>query len=264
MSKLTESLRHLSLASLSLILGALGGGVGLIGVAVTERWMSPVYGVVLGVYVAAILAYHQLKTERDELDQRLTAIAASEPRFFCRGQKWVRLHSNGAYTFHALQLWIGNEPVVRTVASLAKNVSVRVAFYAEGSTSSLFALGSQWVDAIDPEAAGFTGRHQQIDIPANDNPAKFFLVLQHANTDDDCFAHSFGKLPGQPDGRHAAYRLRPGRYRVTVSLKGDNVEQELDLRFVNHGRAEEPEVIGIPKQHDAAQPSPAPDERDFV
>lgn len=45
MSKLTDSLRHLSLASLALILGALGGGVGLIGLAVTERSMSPVYGV---------------------------------------------------------------------------------------------------------------------------------------------------------------------------------------------------------------------------
>ncbi len=261
---LTESFRHLSFASLSLISAAIGGVIGGVVLLVTERRTSPVYGVGLALYAAAVIAYHRLKIERDELDRKLTLIETAHPRFVCRGQKWVRLFSDGKYTFHALQVWICNEPDARAPSSLAKNVSVRIAFYPEGQASSLFTLGSQWVDAIDPEAAGFRNVRQQIDIPANDNPAKFFLVLQHPATDDDCFAHSFGKLPGQPDGRHAPYRLPPGRYRVAVTLKGDNVEQELSLRFVNHGRAEEPEILHVPKRHDEAVPSPAPAESDLV
>ena len=219
----------------------------------------PIFIAALTLFAIAAMfhAFHQIRVECDTRREELDAIRAARPRLSCRGQKFVPLFNRGTYQFHALQLWLCNEPETRGDASLAKNVSVRVAFHRDDVPWQPVLLGSQWVDAFDPEAASFTDVHQQVDIPANDVPAKFFLVLHHVEVDDDCYAHSFGKLPGKPDGRYAPYKLPPGRYRVVVNLKGDNVDQELTFQFRNGGRGVEPEVLSVPKQHDPAVPSQA-------
>jgi hypothetical protein len=95
-------------------------------------------------------------------------------------------------------------------------------------------------------------------IPASDVPAKFFRVLQHPATDDDCYIHTFSTHLGQPDGRWANNRLSPGVYRVVLQFRGANLDQEMELRFVNHGRSRTPELVGIPdKGETGAQPSAA-------
>jgi hypothetical protein len=40
-------------------------------------------------------------------------------------------------------------------------------------------------------------------------------------------------------------------------MRGDNLEQELNLRLVNHGTRAEPEFIDVPKKQDVAVPSQA-------
>jgi hypothetical protein len=102
-----------------------------------------------------------------------------------------------------------------------------------------------------------------VDIPANDNPARCLLLLQHADTDDDCYLHSFGKLLGQPDGRHQAYRLMPGQYRVVLRLTGDNVDQEMTASLRLSGRSRKPELVGLESFDDednGPSRAPSPDE----
>lgn len=82
---------------------------------------------------------------------------------------------------------------------------------------------SQWILATDPDA-------------------KLNLILQHHETEDTCYAFSFGKLQGNPDGRYQPFRLLPGRYRCELTLKGTNLEQTLRLRFANNGRSAPPTI----------------------
>lgn len=103
---------------------------------------------------------------------------------------------------------------MRTPDAIARNVTIHVDVFRTGEARPVRGLTSQWVASIDPQAVSHTGRFAQVDIPANENPARCLLLLQHADTDEDCYLHSFGKLIGQPDGRHHAYRLPPGKYRV--------------------------------------------------
>jgi hypothetical protein len=196
---------------------------------------------------AMVKAYHELRIERDTFRDQIARIEASGPYLECSGQKFVGLFGSRGYLFHVLQVWLANRPEVRTLSSLAKNVSVRVTFYRAQNTQRMFSVGPQWVKATDPDNAGFNATEQSTDIPANDIPAKFILLLHHLAEDIDCFAHSFGKLQGQPDGRHPPYRLPPGQYRVAVKLTGDNVDQEFPLRLVIHGKGIPPQILGVPE-----------------
>jgi hypothetical protein len=214
---------------------------------------------VLAVLVASFEVFHEASIERDKFENQVRDAMVSRPRFIVTGQKYVSLFAQGEHLFNVLQLWVCNEPEYRNVHSLAKNVTIRLEFYAENAGAPLFSFSSQWVSAVDPEVASFDGRSPFVDVPANDNPAKCIVLLQHRD-DDDCYAHSFGKLIGTPNGKYQPYRLRPGRYRVHVCLRGDNVEQEFDLTLMNHGVRPEPEFLGVPKRVDAAIPSPAAEE----
>ena len=86
---------------------------------------------------------------------------------------------------------------VRTVDSVARNVTIHVDVFRNAEVRPVCGLTSQWVDSIDPQAVSHTGRFAEVDIPANENPARCLLILQHADTDDDCYLHSFGVLIGQ-------------------------------------------------------------------
>jgi hypothetical protein len=190
---------------------------------------------------------------------QLERIKHGTPRLVCTNQKWVPcfVGEPRRYWFHALSVWISNEPQIRTPDSSAVRVSVRVEFYAAGASAPFIALTSQWTKSRDPEAAGFVGYEPATDIAANDVPAKFVLLVQHPSTDDDCFAFSVGALDGHPDARFERHRIRPGRYGLRFLLRGNNVEQVIEATLVHHGRQRPPELLDVPKKHDEAEPSPA-------
>lgn len=168
------------------------------------------------------------------------------------------------YQFHVLGIWIANRPEVRTFDVLAKNVTIHVDVFRSGEVVPVCGLTSQWVQSIDPQAVSHTGRSAQVDIPANENTARCLLLLQHAGTDEYCYLHSFGKLIGQPDGRHQPYRLSAGQFRVVLRFTGDNVEQELTVPLVLRGLSGRPELVGIESFDDSDDgPSPAPSPDDW-
>lgn len=214
----------------------------------------------VAVLYAAFEVFHEVRVERDEHAERNEEFIRSRPNLEIVGQKFVGLYVNGQSLFHVLQLWFCNEPDYRNVHSIARNVTIRLTFFTDNSATPLFTYASQWVEAVDPEVASFNNRSPFIDIPANDNPAKCIVLLQHRPDDPNCYAHSFGKLIGTPDGRYPPYIVRPGRYRVNACVRGDNLEQEFDLVLVNHGTASAPEFIGVPNRSDVAVPSQAFDE----
>ena len=179
----------------------------------------------------------------------------------------MRLYANGQYRFHTLGIWIANRPDVRTLDAIARNVTIHIDVMRSAEVRPVCGLTSQWVDSIDPQAVSHTGRFAQVDIPANENPARCLLLLQHADTDDDCYLHSFGVLLGQPDGRHRPYRLLPGQYRVVLRFAGDNVEQEVTVPLVLSGRTAKPELVGVESfddEENGPSRAPSPDEWDSV
>jgi hypothetical protein len=200
-----------------------------------------------------------VRIEREQREARIATLTTARPALRCVGQKFVSLNNKDGYRFHALQVWICNEPENRSgLDTMAHDISVRVSFFYPGDVQPFRSLVSQWVQAFDPEAASYVAQAQITDIPASDVPAKFFLVLQHPATDDDCYIHTFSTHLGQPDGRSANNRLSPGVYRVVLQFRGANLDQETELRFVNHGRLRAPELVGIPdKSETGAQPSAA-------
>jgi hypothetical protein len=189
----------------------------------------------------------QAQRDRERLTEQLAAITTTGPRFVCTAQKWVPLHSGDKYLFHALSVWIVNQPPALSERTSAKNVSVRIEFYALGASEPCIALTSQWTQTHDPEAAGFAGFQPTTDIAANDVPAKFLLVIQHPETDDDCYAFSKSVLLGQADGRHESYRIRPGLYLLRILLKGDNVAQTVEMGFTHYGKQQPPELSDAKK-----------------
>jgi hypothetical protein len=215
--------------------------------------------VVAAVVLACYRAFHEVRMEREQREVRIATLTTARPALRCVGQKFVSLSNKDGYRFHALQVWICNEPENRSGPdTMARDVSVRVSFFRPGDAQPFRALVSQWVRAFDPEAASYVGQTDITDIPASDVPAKFFLVLQHPAMDDDCYIHTFSTHLGQPDGRAANNRLAPGAYRVVLHFRGANLDQEMELRFVNNGRASAPELAGIPVKGDGGpQPSHA-------
>ena len=114
---------------------------------------------------------------------------------------------------------------------------------------------SRWTKARDPEAAGFDGYEDAVDIEPNDLPAKFLLLLQHPQTDDDCYAFWVGGFDGQRDGRFRQYPCTPGRYRIELKFTGVSIDQTVPLDLVHVGRTAPPELLGVPKKHHDAEPS---------
>jgi hypothetical protein len=217
---------------------------------------------VVGFVAASFEAFHECRIERDKYGEEVRAATLSKPRFEVVGQKFVTLHANNQRLFSVLQLWLCNVPEYRNVHSIAKNVTIRLSFYADNAVTPLLAYSSQWVQALDPEIASYGGRSPYIDVPANDNPAKCIVLLRH-DGDANCYAHSFGKLIGNPDGKYQPYLLKPGRYRVSVNLRGDNIDQELNLALkIDSGVPSEPVFDKVPNRSDTAIPSHAADEMD--
>ena len=238
--------------------------------SLTAPAFKPAFVWVTGIVLMFISAFSAWRDEADRADAlagELQAIRDASPQLKVVGQKWVRLHSGQplTYRFNVLGIWIANEPERRGLDALAKNVTVHLDYFRSGETTRLFGLTSQWVQSIDPQAIGHTARFPQTDIPANENAAKFLLVLQHADVEDECYAHSFGPLDGQPDGRLKKYRLGPGTYRIDIRFRGDNVDQEARLTFINHGRERPPELVGVERFDDPAPdgPSHAPSPDDW-
>jgi hypothetical protein len=215
-------------------------------------------GMVL-LFVSGFRAWRDEADRADALATELQALLDAFPRLVVVGQKWVRLFSGEprTYRFHVLGIWVANMPERRGLTALAKNVTVHVDYFRQGDTRKLFGLTSQWVKSIDPQAIGHTAHFSQTDIPANENAAKFLLVLQHADVEDDCYAHSFGPLDGQPDGRLKKYRLERGTYRIDIRFNGDNVDQEARLTFVNHGREHPPGLVGVERFDDSSPNGPS-------
>ncbi len=239
MELLRQILKHRGFVIAGVFISAAGWASHLYGGPFRLRYAGAV--VVLIFVFAAMEAFDDVRGERDEALERLSKIDHARPRLRCTGQRWVAVAGK---PFSALQVMVRNEPDARTPESLAKNVSVRLTFFPPHSVHPLCSYEALWLLSVDPESAGFTGTAPVIDIPANDNAAMFFLALQHP-ADEDAFAYSFAKLEDQPDGRVHDFRLAPGRYRVTVALKGDNVEQELVLHLLVHGTASPPELERI-------------------
>src|SRR5262249_49498095 len=144
------------------------------GQPVPVRWLLLAFAILL--FLAMIRAFHEVRIERDDLKHYKTDIESARPRLSCTGQKFVSLYQRipgpasapspraspsssftTEYRSHALQVWISNQPEVRTSASMAQAVSVRVTFYREGSVFEMFSLVSQWVNAIDPDHAMYDG-----------------------------------------------------------------------------------------------------------
>ena len=228
-----------------------------------------VTGLVL-MFLSAFRAWRDEADRADTLATELQTIRESAPRLEVVGQKWVRLYAGTprAYRFHVLGIWVRNVPERRGPDALAKNVTVHADYFRPGETKRLFGLTSQWVQSIDPQAIGHTAHFPETDIPANENAAKFLLVLQHADAEDECYAHSFGPLDGQPDGRLPRYRLPPGTYRLDLRFQGDNVDQQARFTFINHGHAQPPGLENIERFEEeprdaAAAPSPAPSPDDW-
>jgi hypothetical protein len=208
------------------------------------------------------LSWRDEAERASKLDGDLQQIRSARPRLEVVGQKWVRLFANGQYRFHVLGVWVMNRPEVRTVDSQAKNVTVHVDVIPSGHVAPACGATLQWVESFDPQAVSHTGHFSETDISANENPARFLLVLQHPATEDECYLHSFGKLIGQPDGRYQPYRLPPGQYRVALRFTGSNVEQELTVSLSLRGRNNKPELVGIESFDDSDNgpgPAPSPD-----
>jgi hypothetical protein len=220
-------------------------------------------GVAVGLLTACFLSWRDEVVRASTLDADLRKIRSASPKLEIVGQKWVRLFAGGQYRFHVLGIWIVNRPDVRTHESIARNVTIHVDVFRRGEVVPVCGLTSQWVESIDPQAVSHTGRFAAVDISANENAARCLLLLQHADTDDDCYLHSFGKLIGQPDGRYQPYRLPPGEYRAVLRFAGDNVEQELTVALVLKGRNNKPELIGVESfdvSDDGPSGAPSPDE----
>lgn len=211
--------------------------------AIPLRWFLG--GAALLFLVAMVRAFHDVRVERDTLQRQITAAQNTRPRLTFDESRWIPTYPNGAqYRFHVLQVWLKNEPLVRGPDSVARHVSLTLTFYSS-NYAEMVKLRSEWLSVLDPQLARYGPHESLVDIPASNVPARFILVLQHPETDDDCYAHSFGILDHNPDGRLDRFRLPVGDYRVAVDLEGDNIRQRLWLRFVNHGRAMAPEVFPI-------------------
>ena len=135
-----------------------------------------------------------MKRSEPRNSTRICRIRSARPKLEIVGQKWVRLFAKGQYQFHVLGIWIANRPEVRTPDALARNVTIHVDVIRNGQVGPVCGITSQWVASIDPQAVSHTGRFAQVDIPANENAARCLLLLQHADSDDDCYLHSFGVL----------------------------------------------------------------------
>jgi hypothetical protein len=69
-----KSVREAGLGVLSLWLGAAGGVLGLVVMAVQAKWISVPIGIGLGVMVALVIRYHFLRRERDEARRKLAEL----------------------------------------------------------------------------------------------------------------------------------------------------------------------------------------------
>ena len=92
MAKLIDSLTALSFTALSIIFGGVGGLVGLALLAVTEGWLSPLFGVIVGGYAAVLLSYHHQKHLADTALVELQEIKSSTPRFVFAETRWTPLY----------------------------------------------------------------------------------------------------------------------------------------------------------------------------
>ncbi len=184
------------------------------------------------------LAEEELVSLREEKEQR----EASAPQLVFSEARWTPWFEGNSYKFHVLQIWLKNRPDVLSQASTAENVSVTVRIVKQGSIVPFVDFVSQWIFLPDPDLAvtGMLGHEPVCDIPANDNPAKMILLLRHVGTEPDreCYAHSFGKLIGSPDGRYQPFRIDPGVHRVSLVCRGRNIEQSIDFRLDNTGPGE--------------------------
>ena len=201
----------------------------------------------LAICWASFEVFHETRQEREHQRAKVRKFEEGSPSLRVIAQKFVPLTvDKRTFMYRALQVWISNEPVNRNQHSVARNVTVHVKVYASGEVSPLVAHTTQWVDAYDPEQAAYKGAVKKIDIPPNDDPAKFFVLLNHAG-EADCFVHTFSVLQGQPDGRVERLRLVPGEYRVVFQFRGENIEQEIEHRLISNGQ--EPELFGVAKKH---------------
>lgn len=190
-------------------------------------WLLALSG--LSVVHAGYRAWKEERASRVELYDKLEGIRQARPRLVVCGQKWVSL--------------------------FARNVSVRVRVVSAGDAEPWpVEFVSQWVLAVDPDVASYKGFQQAVDIPANDSPAKFLLLLRH-ESETDCYAHFFGKLIGTPDGRYAPFRVAPGLHQLRLVFRGDNVEQELVYTLRVPLDARQPLLTGIKNHTDEPEPS---------
>jgi hypothetical protein len=217
-------------------------------------WMVWLPGLCI-TFFAAFRAWSDEHRRAESAEHALVEHQNCQPRLRFAETRWTPLFGrvpsdppgvHPSYIYHALEVWLKNEPERRNEHSVAKNVSVAVSFSCEGQTTPLFRFPSQWVLPSDPDLAGFENHQSAIDIPPNDVPAKVVLVLQqHRANDENCYAHPFGKLQGAPDGRHEPFRLVPGRYRCDLELRGENLDQRMSFIFTNNGLDTPPTLVPV-------------------
>jgi hypothetical protein len=178
MSKVGRLFVSGSRAALSTAWGALGGSIGIVMMFITERWIAPVYGAIVGLYVALFIAHHNVSTELEAHRRELNAIQKARPRIeYVQARYSNRIKLAGDTTIGVWQLWFMNRPEYKDTDTTARRLTAHVTFCDEQSSPVLISNG-QWAITAMPDHTAWTAVASEIDLPPVHASAKLLMVCQ--------------------------------------------------------------------------------------
>ena len=81
-------------------------------------------------------------------------------------------------TFHVIQVWFANQPVLPNDASIAREVTAKITIFSTDDDKQVLEYYGQWAQSNAPDNAGFEGYIEKVDIPPGHLLAKLQFPLQ--------------------------------------------------------------------------------------
>lgn len=245
-----------SLAAVTGVWGAFGGVLGLILYLVTEKTISPFWGLVLGLYVALFIKYNEVTKSNEALATTLRALNDSQPRVRFEqlgGPTKINRDEKTGRALEIRQLWFVNEPVTRGAAATAKKLSATVEFCDDEWRGVLPKFRGIWAITRQHDHVGWIDLEQEVDLGALPARAKLMLVGQGRHyllkaggvQERGVWALAGENGHAYPEWNHPSYRLPVQVTRVRVVLSAENMgDQHFDFRIE---REENGTVMGLHK-----------------
>jgi len=199
-------------------------------------WQLPL-GVLVALFIIRLCGapYWMYRDDGQRLAEataRLQALTSASPRIHFE-QVWnTQLYQNGVPVYRVLQAWFTNSPLVRSEASIARQVSGVVEIESAGAAFHQF--HGQWAQTTAPGHVGFTSTSPTTDIAPNEVPVKLNIALQY-DAEQLAYGYAEENLHAHSDGRHPNFALPMGVHRIRVKLRGVGVSQDFRFTLTNYG-----------------------------